>query len=129
MEQITLRVPANTLESLDNEATEHDRTRSEHIRQVIESRNEVDKLRTEHEQEVSELRQRIDDLENEVEQREARVDDLRRQLQAANAKDERVQELVRYVEEERKAERQWREAGLMKRMKWRLFGISRETRS
>lgn len=128
MEQITLRVPENTLESLDDEATEHDRTRSEHIRQVIESRNEVDKLRTEHEQEVSELRQQIDDLENEVEQREARIEDLRRQLQAANAKDERVQELARYVEEERRVEQQWREAGFIKRMKWHIFGMSSTTR-
>lgn len=123
MEQITLRVPENTLESLEGEADEHGRSRSEHIREVLESRNEVDELRAEHEREVADLRDKIEDLERELEQRDARLDDLRRQLQAANAKDERVQELATYVEEERRVEQRWRQAGLGTKLKWRLFGM------
>lgn len=76
---------------------------------------------------MSELRQQIDELEDELEHREAKMDDLRRQLQAANAKDGRVQELANYVEEERRVEQRWREAGLARRMKWQLFGMEQSS--
>ncbi|MFY4815258.1 hypothetical protein ACOJIV_21550 [Haloarcula sp. AONF1] len=66
---------------------------------------------------------RVDELEADLEHTEARVEDLRRQLQAANAKDERVQELANYVEDERRVEQQWREAGLLTKTKWKVFGM------
>lgn len=66
---------------------------------------------------------RVDELEADLEHTEARVEDLRRQLQAANAKDERVQELANYVEDERRVEQQWREAGLLTKTKWKIFGM------
>jgi Arc/MetJ-type ribon-helix-helix transcriptional regulator len=72
---------------------------------------------------------RVDELEVELEHTEARLDSLRKQLQAANAKDERVQELANYVEDERRVEQQWREAGLLTKTKWRLFGMPSEEQS
>jgi DNA repair exonuclease SbcCD ATPase subunit len=66
---------------------------------------------------------RVDELEADLEHTEARMEDLRRQLQAANAKDERVQELANYVEDERRVEQQWREAGLLTKTKWKVFGM------
>jgi metal-responsive CopG/Arc/MetJ family transcriptional regulator len=72
---------------------------------------------------------RVDELEAELEHQEARADDLRRQLQAANAKDERVQELAQYVEKEQRVEQQWREAGLLTKTKWRLLGMPSEDQS
>lgn len=66
---------------------------------------------------------RVEDLEDELEHQEARADDLRRQLKAANAKNDRMQELANYVEDERRVEQQWREAGLLTKTKWRLFGM------
>jgi Arc/MetJ-type ribon-helix-helix transcriptional regulator len=66
---------------------------------------------------------RVDELENELEHQNARADDLRRQLQAANAQNERVKELANYVEEERRVEQEWRAAGLLTKTKWRLFGM------
>ena len=66
---------------------------------------------------------RVDELEADLEHTEARVEDLRRQLQAANAKDERGQELANYVEDERRVEQQWREAGLLTKTKWKVFGM------
>lgn len=60
---------------------------------------------------------------NRVEELEARVDDLRQQLQIANAKDDRVDQLATYVEEERRVEQRWREAGMLTKTKWRLFGM------
>lgn len=66
---------------------------------------------------------RVDELEADLEHTEARMEDLRRQLQAANAKDERVQELANYVEDERRVGQQWREAGLLTKTKWKIFGM------
>jgi DNA repair exonuclease SbcCD ATPase subunit len=66
---------------------------------------------------------RVDELEADLEHTEARMEDLRRQLQAANVKDERVQELANYVEDERRVEQQWREAGLLTKTKWKIFGM------
>ena len=40
MEQITLRIPENTLTAVEREADEHGTSRSEHIRDVLESRND-----------------------------------------------------------------------------------------
>jgi hypothetical protein len=72
---------------------------------------------------------RIDELEADIVEREARVEDLRRQLQAANSKDKRVDKLATYVEEERRVEQQWREAGILRKTKWRLFGMPSEGQS
>jgi len=66
---------------------------------------------------------RVDELEADLEHTEARVEDLRQQLQAANAKDEQVQELATYIEDERRVEQQWREAGLLTKTKWKVFGM------
>lgn len=76
--------------------------------------------------EAEDLRERIDDLETEMEHQEARANDLRRQLKAANSKNERMQSLARYVEDEQRVEQQWREAGLLTKTKWRLFGMPNE---
>jgi Arc/MetJ-type ribon-helix-helix transcriptional regulator len=104
--------------------------------QLTSLQNRVDELENElatvqeerdsAEAEADELRERVDDLETELEQQEARADDLRRQLKAANAKNDRMQELARYVEDERRVEQQWREAGLLTKTKWRLFGMPTE---
>jgi hypothetical protein len=51
MEPITLRLPADTLESLEEEATEHGVTRSEYIRTTLADRDDVERLR----QRVTEL--------------------------------------------------------------------------
>lgn len=70
------------------------------------------------------LKERVEDLQTERDHAEARADDLQRQLQAALKRREETQELVRYVEDERTAEQRRREAGLLTRSKWWLFGRS-----
>lgn len=123
MEQITLRIPENTLESLEGEAEEHGVTRSEHIRDVIESR-------TEHGEDVDELRNEIEELEAKIEQLEDENEEVTRDLervknekQALIEQREENTELIKYVEQERTAEQQWREAGFTTRLKWKLFGM------
>jgi len=109
MQQITLRLSADMIESLEGEADERGVSRSEHLRDVIDSRHE-------HEAEVDELREEVDELQTEVER-------LRNEKQLVLEEREEKQKLARYVEEERRVEQQWREAGLATRMKWRLLGM------
>lgn len=70
-----------------------------------------------------------EELAQELKQAEARVEDLRRQLQEANAGERDVDEIVAYVEEERALQREERErreqrrsAPAWTRAKWWLLG-------
>lgn len=111
MEAITIRLREETIESLDDEASEHDVSRSEYVREVLDRRDEYDRLR------------------DELERERARADDLQRQLAQANARDDDVTELVERVEEEtsllareRERERERESAGMVTRLKWWVFG-------
>ena len=115
MEQITLRIGAETLEELEDEAEDQDASRSEYIRHILESRSE----HAEHNENTDELHGRIEELERDLER-------VRREKQMILEEREEKQELVRYVEDERSAEQQWREAALTKRLKWRVFGMPSE---
>lgn len=107
MAQITLRLDDDLLAELDREADERGVSRSEYVRDTLDSRNRADEL-------------------------EARVEDLRRQLQQANAGERDVDEIVTYVEEERELRRrreqriqrreERRDAPAWRRAKWWLFG-------
>jgi metal-responsive CopG/Arc/MetJ family transcriptional regulator len=107
MEQITLRIPEDTLESLESEAEEHGVSRSEYVRDVLETRNE-------HAENADELRTEIDELETALE----RLQNEKRML--LEQRDEHSQ-LVRYVE----SEQSYREASLPQRLKWWVFGRER----
>lgn len=93
MEQITIRLPEDMLESLDDEAEEKGRSRSEHIRDVLASRRDLGELRTE-------------------------VDRLRREKRQILDQREENSELARYVDEEI----EWRKAPITKRIKWWFTG-------
>jgi hypothetical protein len=85
MEQITLRAPEDTLEELDEEPEEDGVSRSEYIRDVLDSR-------TEHTEEVTELRARADELETEL-------DRVRNEKRLLLEEREEKAELVKYVEQ------------------------------
>lgn len=104
MEQITVRLEADVIAEVDEEAEDRGESRAEYVRHVIDSRHEVEDLRSE-----------VDELQTEV-------DRLQRELQAANRRVDEHQELVRYVEDERTAEQRRRKAGLFTRSRWFLFG-------
>jgi seryl-tRNA synthetase len=95
------------IESLDEEASERDLTRSQYIRNILESRHEAD-----------ELRQELDVLQSQY-------NELQRQLAATNRRQEDVGELVEYVERQRELEQEEREkrnAPAWRRAKYWLFG-------
>lgn len=108
MEQITLRLPLRTLAEVDREAEEAGTSRSEYLRDVVESRNE-------HGEEAERLREEVDELRTEVER-------LRREKRQILSEREEKKELARYVEEERRLERERRSANVVERARWFLFG-------
>lgn len=104
MEQITLRVPENVLEEVEQEAEESNRSRSEYLRNVIRARDE-------HAEEVEELQEKVDELQTEL-------DRVRREKRQILEQREEKRELVRYVDDEI----EWRAAPLTKRIKWWVTG-------
>lgn len=64
-----------------------------------------------------------DRAQERAESLQARVDDLERQLRAANQRIDATNDLVEYVETERSVERRRREASAVQRAKWWLFGM------
>lgn len=81
MEQVTLRVPVRLLAELEREADEKGVSRSEHVRNVLERREET-----------AELRERL-------ERRERRIDELEEQLRRRPDVEEKIDTLARRREE------------------------------
>ena len=111
MQNVTLRMEDDLVESLDAEADDRDLSRSEYIRNILASRHDE-----------SALQRKNDQLQ-------AQVDDLRSQLQATNQRIETTNELVEYVEEQRLAENraeQRRHANVLRRSWWWLTGVPEE---
>lgn len=105
MKAITIRLEESTIESLDEEAAEHDRSRSEHIREVIRARNEHD-----------ELRRWAERLEQENER-------LRREKRMILDREQETTELVAEVRRDRTLAERKAEAGLLTKVKWALVGM------
>lgn len=112
MKNVTVRLSEDYVKTLDDEADDLGLSRAEYIRDLIEKGREAKST------------------QRELEQTQAKVEDLRRQLQARNAREEDVAELVEYVEEQREAERyrdrrqrRLDEANILKRWKWKVTGI------
>lgn len=116
MQQITVRLDEDTIESLEDEANERGESRSEYLRDVIASRHEVDELRTE----VENMR---GEHEQEVKQLQAKVDDLQRQLMSANQRIDDVNELKEYIESEKSLSERKAKAGVLTRAKWWFTGM------
>jgi peptidoglycan hydrolase CwlO-like protein len=57
---------------------------------------------------------------------EARIEELRNELAAANRRIDSADELVEYVSEERSVEQRRRQAGIVTRAKWFLTGMPDE---
>lgn len=116
MQNVTIRLPIRLLAELEREAEQQGVSRSEYIRTQLETRDEHERvqrererLRAEYEKEIAELHERIEYLEN----RERVILEERQEKQ----------ELVRYVEDERTAAEQWRQAGLLTKAKWAVTGM------
>lgn len=102
MEPLTIRLPANTKESLQGEANEKNMSQSEYVRELISRGREYDP--EEIDGDVSALRDRVGELEDEIDtlcaerneareevsKLEGRLDEVRARLED---KDDRIQSL------------------------------------
>lgn len=90
MRSITVRIREELIDVLDDEADEHDISRSEYIRQILDSRHEAD-----------ELRERVEELESRLEDRSERISELESQLAKRRDLESRVEEVALEVREDR----------------------------
>jgi metal-responsive CopG/Arc/MetJ family transcriptional regulator len=109
MKQITIRIPEEVLETVDERASDSGNSRSDVVRNLI-------RFGLEH-----------DELQSELEQKEARIRELRNQLQARGEVEEKVNELVEKTERQDDAlaqvlERQ--QQGIVTRARSWIFGTS-----
>ena len=107
MKNVTVRLSDEYVETLDEEADNLDVSRARHLRDLIEKGREVE------------------EIQSELEATQAKVEDLRRQLQAANSRERDVDDLVEYVEEERQIQRrreERRQANMFRRAWWFVAG-------
>lgn len=130
MEQITLRLSADTLEDVEAEAAEHDRSRSEHLREVVDSRHddppEVERLREERDalrEQVADLQTELEQLERDRQSAEAEVDELTSKLAAAHERIDTTNELVRVAESDLSVRERKQRAGVLTRARWWLTGM------
>jgi Arc/MetJ-type ribon-helix-helix transcriptional regulator len=66
------------------------------------------------------------DRDGRVERLEQEVDRLRREKRQLLEEREEKKQLANYVETEREVEQRWRQADVVTRMKWRVFGMPDE---
>jgi predicted transcriptional regulator len=84
MRSLTVRVPEELIDDLDEEADEHDSSRSEYIRQILGERHETEELRAE-----------VQQLQERLETREDRIDTLEKQLSRRSEIEEKVDTLAK----------------------------------
>ena len=118
MEQITLRLPVRTLAELERDARDAGRSRSEHIRDILDSRQDVPADAPDPE--------RVHELEAEIVELERKLERSQNAYQTLIEERQEKQELVRYVEDERTAQDKWRHAGLLTKAKWAVTGMPEE---
>ena len=116
MDPITLRLPSDTLEDVDNEADEQGLSRAEYLREIVENRHVDKEIRSEYEAKLSDYEQSLNKLETEVER-------LRNEKRTLINDRQEKQELVEYIEEERSLSKQKAQAGAFTRAKWWAFGM------
>lgn len=118
MKRVSVKIPEDLVETLDNKAENEDTTRSDVIRNLLD-----DALNPTDDDQHTELQQRITELERENKR-------LRNEKRTLIRDREERTELVRYVEEQRELtqyqERRQRlldDANILRRWKWKLTGV------
>lgn len=116
MKKVSVTLDEDRVAAIDERVDAGDvASRSEHIRERLE-RADV-------------LEERVDELETDVQHAEARVEELENQLQHEREREDDVDDLATFADAERRARRRRerledarRQAGLLERAKWSLFG-------
>lgn len=150
MDQVTLRVSADTKESLQREANEADKTLSEYMRDLIANRNQDSELAERHErlrEDHERLRTDHDRLQDEFERVQSENETLQAEHERLQEENEHLHEenerlqrekrmilenqedraaLVEYVEDERQLDKKREHANLFQRAKWWVTGVPKD---
>lgn len=81
-ESITIRIQADLIDALDDEAKENNVTRSEYVRGILQDRHES-----------KELRKETDSLQDRLDSREQRISELEEQLARRSNIEKKIEEL------------------------------------
>ena len=135
MKRITVSLEQKQLDTL-NEIQEEENisSRSESLRRFFRKYERFESLEQKYESSMQEYEDTVDMIKDrhqkEISELESEIDELKDNLALERQKTKQVlsqrdenKELVRYVQQERTQEQRWREASIMKRLKWKVFGI------
>lgn len=133
MQNITVRLDPAFVEQLEEEAEEHDTTRTEYIRDILQFRRESSVSREEYEElqkEYAELQEEYDAMREEYEKR---IAELETELGRVNKEKRQVLELreehtdlVKAVQSDQTIQERKAKAGILTRWKWSLAGMPDE---
>lgn len=133
MDSITIRLQAETLAKIEDEAERRDMSKSEVIREWFAERDELQRECEKLQDEYTELQTECDRLRDEYEEQ---IDELEREIERVHREKrlileqrEEHTELVRAVKEEQSLAKRKAEAGLWTKTKWALFGMADEEES
>jgi metal-responsive CopG/Arc/MetJ family transcriptional regulator len=118
MEQITVRLSEALIEELDDIAEDSGRSRAEVIRDELHSDGDAEQLQAELARVRTERDQLHDDSERRIEYLETQIERLQRTNLKILEDRDRDTELELYVDDRR----EWEQAGILTRTKWRLVG-------
>lgn len=102
MANVSTRLPDDLVEELDDEADEKGVSRTEHIRDILEARNEYTVTQEEYrraQREHAEAQRAKERLRDRLESREDRIDDLEDQLKKRSNVEEKVDVLANRMDE------------------------------
>lgn len=116
MKPLTFRVTEETADALADEADDADTSMAEYLRGIVEKRNRDEAIRDEYKARLAEYEAEVEDLEREIQR-------LKNEKRAILDQREENQELVAYVEDERRQQQAYREAGIVTRARWWLTGM------
>lgn len=114
MKKVSVSLTAEHLECIEARAEADDSGRSAALRGILD---EYEELQTEYEEVRTEYEQQIDRLTEDVER-------LQREKRQILAEREEKRELARYAEDHRTAAQRRREASLVQRARWWVFGMN-----
>lgn len=113
MKRVSVKLPEETVTELDRLADDQDTTRSDAIRGTLD-----DGLDTDDDEELQRLQTVIHERDDRIEWLETQVERLQNTHTQILAQRNENTELQLYVDEQR----EWNQAGLLTRVKWRLAG-------
>jgi predicted phage gp36 major capsid-like protein len=115
MQNVSVRLEPDTIDTVEQEATEKGKSRAAYLREIIEDRHDSEAIRSEYEE-------ILDEHEEDRERLQAENDRLERRVSTLIQQQDERDDLVNYVSEERRERERARGAGAFQRFAWWLLG-------